>query len=228
MLLARRSPDSDDERRKFRAEAASLLQTPDTLRYSDYERLLRKENAEYLGRMQSILTAPRRGAIKCSDAPGELLDYLFIGNMREARNPRMLKRLKITHVLNCAANPGEGPERCFPYDEELTGVTSYEEFPARDNDGYPILSHFNRAKKFIDDARDTGGRALVHCELGVNRSGAICIAYLMVELEITLLQALRRIKIERPVVLSNDGFKKQLIEFARDRELLHKKGSAYI
>ena len=209
-------------------EASLLLQTPRTLLYSDYERRLRHENKEYLDQMKSILTAPRKGFMKGSDWPGELLDYLFIGNMREARNPRVLRRFRITHVLNCAASPkstsGED-EDCFRYDPDTSGVTAYEEFEARDNDGYPILSHFNRARKFIDEARDSGGRALVHCEMGVNRSGAICIAYMMLAQNITLLKVLKMVKRERPVVLVNEGFQKQLIEFARDHDLLYKDNS---
>ena len=191
----------------------------------DAERRLRKENGDYLEKMKAILTAPRKGSRKSSDMPAELLDFLYIGNRDEARTPYLLKLLKITHVLNCAGRPGDYPDRNNPYDPETTGVVAYEQFEALDNDGYQMLKHFRKARKFIDDARDTGGHVLVHCELGVNRSGCICIAYMMLEQGITLLQALRRIKMERPVVLCNEGFQRELIDFARDHDLLYREGA---
>ena len=61
--------------------------------------------------------------------------------------------------------------------------------------------------------------------MGVNRSGALCIAYMMLDEGITLLQALRQAKYQRPVILCNEGFQKQLIDFANGRGLLHYKGS---
>ena len=211
----------------LRSERLSLDKAPCET-YGDYAKHIRKENREYLDKMKNILVAPRKGLIKGSVAPGELLDYLFIGNQQEARNARLLKRLRITHVLNCAAAPGvDEAEGSALYDVEKTGVRSYHQFEARDNDGYPILRrHFWAAKRFIDSARDSGGRALVHCELGVNRSGAICIAYLMLDQDMTLLQTLRLVKMERPVVLVNEGFQKELIEFARDHDKLYKHSGA--
>ena len=132
----------------------------------------------------------------------------------------LLRRLKITHVLNCAASKDYSSKLVDnPYAEDMI---AYEEFEACDNEGYPILMHFGRARDFINEARRQRGRVLVHCEMGVNRSGALCIAYMMVEERLPLLQALRRAKLERPVILVNEGFQKQLIKFAMERDLLKK------
>ena len=68
-----------------------------------------------------------------------------------------------------------------------------------------------------------GGRVLVHCNMGVNRSGALCVAYIMDHKQITLLQTIRLVKFERPIILCNEGFQKQLIQFARNHQLLHRK-----
>ena len=134
----------------------------------------------------------------------------------------LLRRLGITHVLNCAGKKDYSRKLVDnPYADDMI---AYEEFEADDNEGYPIMMHFTRARAFINQAKRTGGRALVHCEMGVNRSGALCIAYMMVEERLTLLQALKRAKIERPVILCNEGFQKQLIGFARDQGLLQRNG----
>lgn len=180
----------------------------------------RAENRKYLDKVKSILVSFRPG-FHSSNGPAQILDFLYIGNRTDALEPSTLRRLKITHVLNCAAQKDYSTALVDnPYDPK-TGVKDYMEFEGLDNDGYPILMHFHKAKSFIDQAKKQNGRVLVHCEMGVNRSGAICAAYVMVEERITLFQTLRRMKIERPVLLVNEGFQMQLIEFAKERGLLN-------
>ena len=96
----------------------------------------------------------------------------------------------------------------------------YEEIEADDTEGYPILTHFIKAKRFVDSAKAIGGRALVHCEMGVNRSGAICVAYMMLHEHNSLFRTLREVKAQRPLLLVNEGFQRQLIEFAEEHDLL--------
>lgn len=179
-----------------------------------------KEAEEYLRKVKDILTSSRSGSRYLPRGPSQLLDHLYIGNKEDAHNITILKVHKISHVLNCAAKRDYSMDsygQTSPYSK--AGI-AYEEFEGCDNDGYPILMHFARAKLFIDEAKRTGGRALVHCEMGINRSGAICIAYMMVNEKITMLQALRSAKIERPTILVNEGFQKMLVEFARERGLM--------
>jgi len=107
------------------------------------------------------------------------------------------------------------------YDPAQSGVKSYMEIDADDVPGYPILMlHYADARRFFDEAREAGGRALVHCELGVNRSAALAVAYLVESEGVTLTQAVRRVRIDRPNVLRNDGFRRQLVRFAAERRLL--------
>ncbi|ESO09347.1 hypothetical protein HELRODRAFT_126528, partial [Helobdella robusta] len=83
-----------------------------------------------------------------------------------------------------------------------------------DNDSFPILrSCYDKAKRFIESARRSGGRAFVHCELGMNRSITLCLAYLVEYSRMDLNVALKQILIHRPNILTNDGFKKQLVQF---------------
>lgn len=181
------------------------------------------EDRKFLEKVKDILTDSSyvKNRMRASNGPGHILDHVLIGNKQDAHNIRMLQRLKVTHVLNCAAKPEsryDGYKN--PYEE--TGI-KYLGIEACDNEYYPILMHFCQAKAFIDGCLREQGRVLVHCEMGVNRSGAICVAYTMVHEGISLLQALRLVKFERPVLLCNEGFQKQLIEFAREKELLHRK-----
>lgn len=63
---------------------------------------------------------------------------------------------------------------------------------------------------------------LVHCALGINRSGAVCVAYMMVERRLPLLVVTRVIKDRRRIVLANKAFQRQLVSFARTHGLLGK------
>ncbi len=180
-----------------------------------------KDFREHLTVVKDIVTSKSMGS-GCYDGPTQLTDFLYIGNSQDAKSPTLLKCYGITHVLNCAAlaNFERDYIKKLPYPND-SGI-KYEEFEAKDNDGYPILVHFPQAKRFIDDAKERNGKVLVHCEMGINRSAAICIAYMMVDEGLTLIQALKRVKRERKTVLINEGFQKHLIWFADERNLLHK------
>ena len=127
----------------------------------------------------------------------------------------------MTHIVNCAATKDYAAElKDNPYPED-TGIEEYLEVEALDTVGYPILRHYRDVRLFIDRAMRNGGRVLVHCEMGVNRSAALCIAYLMEHQDLTLIQAIREVKISRPVILLNEGFRRQLYNFAEERRLLY-------
>lgn len=149
--------------------------------------------------------------------PVELLPHLYIGNYADAGNTDRLRQLGITHVVNCAAFSKSDKN---PY-AESTGIHVYKQFHADDSDNYDMLQHFQEAKAVIDDAREQGGKALVHCAMGVNRSGVICVAYMMTDLKLDLVETVRRIKDKRGMIICNRGFRKQLIHFARKHELLN-------
>lgn len=165
-------------------------------------------DAVYQDRLSSILCEipnyRRRG-------PTLLLPHLFIGNYRDAGDHDYLRAEGITHVLNCAAYRQSDQN---PYPEE-SGVSHYMQFHASDDWEYDILQHFDDSQAFIDHARLSGGRVLVHCALGVNRSGAICAAYIMLHNRMDLLQAARMLKEKRGRILTNRGFQQRIVNFAR-------------
>jgi len=190
-----------------------------------------KEEVDYLDKISNLLTA-RHGSMS-NGGPTQLMDHLYLGNARDASNLSLLRRLGITHVVNCAskdivsdlqatsARTTTRSETGSPYDPDTSGVQDYLLLGADDTQRYPLLvRHYEPTKRFIERARKGGGRTLVHCELGVNRSTALCIAYLVDTQRLTLLKALREVKYSRPNILCNEGFRRQLIQFARDRDLL--------
>jgi len=98
-------------------------------------------------------------------------------------------------------------------------IRRYVEFDAEDAD-YDMMQHFDIAFDVIEDARKSGGRALIHCIMGVNRSGALAVAYTMVHQQCGPITAAVYVREKRGLLLSNEDFQDQLIEFARQRDLL--------
>lgn len=147
--------------------------------------------------------------------PSQLLDYLYMGNYADAGNFERLKELGITHVVNCAPVK---PTDDSPYDEEV-GVTGYMQIPAVDKVDFDILQYYESVKTFIDSAKKDGGKILVHCAMGINRSGAICSAYLVDAEGMDLISGMKLIKEKHGIIVLNKGFQKQLMEFAKERKL---------
>lgn len=69
-----------------------------------------------------------------------------------------------------------------------------------------------QSNQIIKSVRDTNGRVLVHCNAGVSRSSAVCIGYLMLELNFTFDSAYSLVKSKRECIAPNNGFMKQLKE----------------
>ena len=171
------------------------------------------DDAVYQSHMSAILRhSPGRNA----EGPAQLLDHLYIGNWTDADNVPKLRECGITHVLNLARYRDSSKS---PYAPD-SGITGYKQIDADDRVGYDIMQHFPAAIAFIEQAREDGGRVLVHCALGVNRSGAICAAYIMAYTRMDLLKTIKYLKERRNVILGNRGFQKRLICFARQEGLL--------
>lgn len=115
---------------------------------------------------------------------------------------------------------------------------------AEDEEGYDLLSHFEAARAFIDSVHASGGKVLVHCAAGINRSGLVVVCYAMEHRGWKLLDAVRHVHkrcglelavgnaraipdpnlyvpthppTRRGPLLTNCGFQHQLVKWARDR-----------
>jgi protein-tyrosine phosphatase len=163
----------------------------------------------YLAKIREIIY--EKSADIDRPSPTKILDYLYIGSYCDANNPQYLQILGITHVLNCAASQSH-PDRC-PYSAD-TGILWYEGIPALDKDTYDMLQHADKACAFIKKAR-VGGKVLVHCTMGVNRSAVLVACYLIGMLRMTLLHAVKMLRETRGTVLHNVGFQKQLVAYAK-------------
>ena len=183
-----------------------------------------KSDEFYLERMKEILAV--NSSARPPSAPVEMAENVFMGSQKHAEDFKLLRRYGITHIVNCA---GSKLVNCAQNQDQRVSNTLYPEesgisecliIGAVDHEDYDIGTHFDKAIDFLNSVEKKGGRTLVHCNLGVNRSGAVMAAYLMVRKKMSLLSVIDYIKQKRSVALSNRGFRKQLISFAKKRGLL--------
>ncbi|KAK2142107.1 hypothetical protein LSH36_995g00011 [Paralvinella palmiformis] len=173
-------------------------------------------DAYYLHQMKEVLYEFKSSTMRSS--PTKIVhDYLYLGSYWDANNAAYLRRLGINHVLNCAGTR-RNAELC-PYQID-TGILWYMGIPAVDKESYDILQHVQETNSFINEARLRGGKVLVHCVMGVNRSGFIVAAYLIGVLKMSLMAAVKVLKDQRCTVLYNTGFQRQLVWYARRKGLL--------
>ena len=90
-----------------------------------------------------------------------ILDHLYLGNYKDSINLAKLREEGITHVINTVEH------NC-----DKTGAELYENefqylgFASKDEEPYPIMKHFEATYNFIEQAREGGGRCLIHCMEG--------------------------------------------------------------
>ncbi|XP_020586850.1 dual specificity protein phosphatase 1-like [Phalaenopsis equestris] len=151
--------------------------------------------------------------VREDNVPCQIEEGLFLGSVGVACNKEALKSLKITHVLIVA----NSLEPAFPDD------FIYKKIEVLDTPITNITKHFQECFDFIDEARQAGGGALVHCFAGRSRSVTVTIAYLMKEHQMSFSQAFSLVKSKRPLVAPNSGFMAQLQNYEKSlRELVNK------
>eukprot|EP00656_Telonema_subtile_P015107 TRINITY_DN17868_c0_g1_i1.p1 TRINITY_DN17868_c0_g1~~TRINITY_DN17868_c0_g1_i1.p1 ORF type:complete len:254 (-),score=45.76 TRINITY_DN17868_c0_g1_i1:79-840(-) len=175
---------------------------------------LSSQERQSLDQLSAILDYGRFGPKATAallQAPAQLTDYLLLGGLEHAKDRAALAELGVTHVLNCA------PSTCARQTGEgfYGSAVKYVEIHAEDYEGYPLLTrHAQEAAAVIAEAKETGGRCLVHCFAGMNRSAALCVSCLMRGEGWRLQRAVKHVFERRPIVLQNVAFRAQLVQQA--------------
>eukprot|EP01094_Clydonella_sp_ATCC50884_P005657 TRINITY_DN1459_c0_g1_i1.p1 TRINITY_DN1459_c0_g1~~TRINITY_DN1459_c0_g1_i1.p1 ORF type:complete len:244 (+),score=78.96 TRINITY_DN1459_c0_g1_i1:133-864(+) len=143
--------------------------------------------------------------------PSEVLPHLFLGSAWNARVAATLQHNGITHVLNVASNcpqmnhPGLNVVH-MPISYSYKGANSFDKFEEMFN--------------FIDAAKESGGKVLVHCMRGNSRSVCVVLCYLIARMQYSLPDAYVFVKRKRPKMRPVDAVQDK----ARVFEELHYKG----
>ncbi|XP_072193594.1 protein phosphatase Slingshot homolog 3 [Excalfactoria chinensis] len=134
------------------------------------------------------------------DRPSRVFPHIYLGSEWNAANLEELQQNCVTHILNVAREV----DNFFPALFNYMNVRVYDEETAQ------LLPHWNDTFLFLSDIKARGGRALVHCRMGLSRSAATVLAYAMKEFGWSLERALRHVRCCRPDVQPNPGFMRQL------------------
>ncbi|KAH8916170.1 phosphatases II [Atractiella rhizophila] len=146
--------------------------------------------------------------------PSRILPNLYLGNLQHASNPLMLQQLGITHVVSVGESlltpprqeglgssfgswggdfgigrPGMPRRENSLFWEHKEGRMQVWTSRAIDDGNDSIVPHLEKAVEFIDNAVRSGGKVLVHCQVGVSRSATVVIAYVMKKCQLDLASA---------------------------------------
>ncbi|XP_059373511.1 dual specificity phosphatase 29-like isoform X1 [Carassius carassius] len=131
---------------------------------------------------------------------------LYMGDESMARDKGLLADLGITHVVNCADGPHRINTGAQFYSDMRIGYCGVE---ASDHPQFDLSQYFCSTASFIKAALTQNGKVLVHCAMGVGRSGALVLAFLMMCENLTLMDAINAFRLNRDIC-PNSGFLEQL------------------
>jgi len=137
--------------------------------------------------------------------PIQILPHLYLGCRRVAANRDSLQRENISHVLNVTAHIPNEYEDCF----------TYKRIAVEDAAHVDMGMYFSEAFDFIEQARRSNQKVLVHCQAGMSRSVTIILAYLMKHFGFSMEGAYDHVKARKSNIQPNFSFMGQLLDFER-------------
>lgn len=143
-----------------------------------------------------------------------LEEGIYLGDATCAREvgSREFARQGISAVLNCGAPFVEYPPEIL-----------HSQLQCEDTEGYPLLArHLDECLTFIEKCEAEHKGLLLHCVMGLNRSTAVAVAFLVLNRRVPLLEAVGRVWRVRGglPILTNRSFRLELICLAHMAGLL--------
>ena len=198
----------------FSSRFPSLCDTPDSLE----DGLLKKRPSSLLLQLSNLtlgvksesddeanMSSDEEQSPSHRDAtPYQILPHLYLGCRKVAACLSSLRTCGITNVLNVTSS--------IPNNFVAAGL-SYKQISVEDSHDVNMLQHLPEAFQFIEEARMSGQRVLVHCHAGMSRSVTVILAYLMKHYNHTLDSAYEHVKQIKSDISPNFSFMGQLLEY---------------
>lgn len=132
-----------------------------------------------------------------------LPNKLFMTNHVGAANTVSLRSMGITHIMAVGSEFLDTDESGFTFWKKDITDDAYQ----RDR----MADALRDAVAFQKNAIAGGGKVLVHCAAGISRSATVVLAYLLLHVSSSLLEAFNLLMSRRRIVWPNDGFMTALI-----------------
>ncbi|KAJ6249650.1 dual-specificity protein phosphatase sdp1-related [Anaeramoeba flamelloides] len=148
--------------------------------------------------------------VKCKHPSEVVPDFLWLGSLRTANNENILKILKIKRIINLAIEVEE--EKSLDLDLYSKLGIEHLSIPFDDQVNIDIIKIVDQVADLING---NDSKILVHCRLGISRSSAVIIYYLMKYHNLSYQQAYEWVKYCRSLIDPNTGFVNQLIDLEK-------------
>lgn len=140
------------------------------------------------------------------------LRWLFIGSSADAKNIGFLKSNRIRYILNCSDNVPN-------YHQKDNLSFEYCRLPLSDNESERLDHHYQKCWEFFDRCLTReDGCLLVHCKLGISRSAACLMSFLIKFMRMSYSEALHLLETSRETVDPNTIFRQQLQQLSKQLE----------
>eukprot|EP00906_Rhabdomonas_costata_P007747 RCo011091 len=168
------------------------------------------------------------GAEKDGEAEdiSEVLPGLFIGDERAASNALLMEKKGITYILNVSDRLiGTLGSTSEPKLRVTAPVVSRRHVSLCDHGDSTLSKELPACFEFLLEAASRQAKALVHCQVGANRSPTVVVAFLVAHHKLSLKSACEKVKRARPTSWPVDSYLKQLIEL--EDSLRHESSATY-
>lgn len=133
-------------------------------------------------------------------------DGLFIGDIRSAKN---IKILKYNHISNIISSTTFEDENWY---DDITQTFMC----VADHESDNISQYFTAVWNIVNKCKSNGIVTLIHCHAGISRSATLTIAYIMRSRGIGYDDAFIEVRNKRRCIVPNDGFVRQLREYEKE------------
>jgi protein-tyrosine phosphatase len=136
---------------------------------------------------------------------GMIIPGFYVGSLRSALDTNNLVNNTISHILTAAGRLSVEHSDCI----------EYMQIDIADHPSENLFRDMQRAVAFLDrvlvDRQDDSTKAtLVHCASGISRSVSLCCAWLMIRKQMSFVDAIALVQVNRPRANPNIGFRVQL------------------
>ena len=126
--------------------------------------------------------------------------------------PAFVEKYGITHVINCSFDEFSPPWWRTRFQSKYKVLNAIDSLQTNILDWYPEFEV--TLQRFL---REGTGMVYVHCQAGMNRSASLALAYTCKNLGMDLDTLVTSVRRQRPCILQNQVFMKQVKDFVNGR-----------